>query len=309
MASKQTTAKTRSKARANSGAVKAKKAPKKTGVTKTAVAKKSAKAVSKKAVAKKSAKAVPKKAVAKKVAVKKAAPKKASVKKVTAEKAAVKKAVAKKVVTKKATLKKPATKKVVVKKAAVKKTAANKPVKPKAVVAETKLKGKKSVTNETHEPTIDVLEENEVVEIQAKPAKAGRPSTFKPYSEKRGEEYMNELQIEHFANILRRWKVELMHEVDRTVLHMKDEAANYPDPNDRATQEEEFSLELRTRDRERKLIRKIDEALGRIERDEYGYCEMCGIEIGIRRLEARPTATLCIDCKTLEEIREKQMAS
>jgi DnaK suppressor protein len=97
-----------------------------------------------------------------------------------------------------------------------------------------------------------------------------------------------------------------MEEVDRTVHHMQDEATNFPDPNDRATQESEFSLELRTRDRERKLIKKIDEALDRIEEHEYGYCEACGVEIGIRRLEARPTATLCIDCKTLDEIREKQ---
>jgi DnaK suppressor protein len=98
-----------------------------------------------------------------------------------------------------------------------------------------------------------------------------------------------------------------MQEVDRTVHHMQDEAANFPDPNDRATQESEFSLELRTRDRERRLIKKIDESLKAIESGEYGYCETCGIEIGIRRLEARPTATLCIDCKTLDEIREKQL--
>jgi DnaK suppressor protein len=120
---------------------------------------------------------------------------------------------------------------------------------------------------------------------------------------------MNDRQKEHFREILRSWKRSLMEEVDRTVDHMKDEAANFPDPNDRATQEEEFSLELRTRDRERKLIKKIDEALDAIEADEYGYCEQCGVEIGIRRLEARPTATLCIDCKTLQEIREKQTAT
>lgn len=118
---------------------------------------------------------------------------------------------------------------------------------------------------------------------------------------------MNEQQLEHFRNILLAWKKDLMEEVDRTVHHMKDEAANFPDPNDRATQESEFSLELRTRDRERKLIKKIEEALGDVEVHEYGFCETCGIEIGIRRLEARPTATLCIDCKTLDEIRERQM--
>ncbi len=131
--------------------------------------------------------------------------------------------------------------------------------------------------------------------------------SFKPYEEKEGEEYMSEAQLKHFEAILRSWKNDLMQEVDRTVHHMKDDAANFPDPNDRATQESEFSLELRTRDRERKLIKKIDESLKAIESGDYGYCETCGIEIGIRRLEARPTATLCIDCKTLDEIREKQV--
>ena len=131
--------------------------------------------------------------------------------------------------------------------------------------------------------------------------------TFKPYVEKEGEEYMNDAQLQHFSGILNNWKSELMQEVDRTVHHMQDEAANFPDPNDRATQESEFSLELRTRDRERRLIKKIDESLKDIESGDYGYCETCGIEIGIRRLEARPTATLCIDCKTLDEIREKQL--
>lgn len=130
--------------------------------------------------------------------------------------------------------------------------------------------------------------------------------SFKPYQEKKGEEYMNEAQLKHFEAILNNWKSQLMQEVDRTVHHMQDDAANFPDPNDRATQESEFSLELRTRDRERKLIKKIEEALKEIESGDYGYCETCGIEIGIRRLEARPTATLCIDCKTLDEIREKQ---
>jgi DnaK suppressor protein len=132
---------------------------------------------------------------------------------------------------------------------------------------------------------------------------------FAPYKEKKGEEYMNEQQLEHFAAILNGWKRELMEEVDRTVHHMQDEAANFPDPADRASQEEEFSLELRARDRERKLIRKIDQTLQRIEDDDYGFCDSCGVEIGIRRLEARPTATLCIDCKTLAEIKEKQVGS
>ena len=130
---------------------------------------------------------------------------------------------------------------------------------------------------------------------------------FTPYPLKKGEPYMNENQRMHFRNILLGWKRELMEEVDRTVHHMQNEAANFPDPNDRATQESEFSLELRTRDRERKLIKKIDEALASLEAGEYGHCDSCGVEIGIRRLEARPTATQCIDCKTLDEIREKQM--
>ncbi len=127
-----------------------------------------------------------------------------------------------------------------------------------------------------------------------------------PYRSSKGEEYMNVKQQEHFISLLEAWKAELMEEVDRTVSHMKDEATNFPDPADRATQEEEFSLELRTRDRERKLIKKIESTLERIEQDDYGFCDSCGIEIGIKRLEARPTATQCIDCKTLDEIKEKQ---
>lgn len=130
---------------------------------------------------------------------------------------------------------------------------------------------------------------------------------FQPYQAADGEEYMNDTQLEHFKNLLLAWKKELMEEVDRTVSHMKDEAANFPDPADRASQEEEFSLELRTRDRERKLIKKIDKTIELIEADNYGFCEACGVEIGIRRLEARPTATQCVDCKTLAEIKERQV--
>lgn len=128
-----------------------------------------------------------------------------------------------------------------------------------------------------------------------------------PYKESKGEEYMNEKQLEHFKVLLAAWKKELMEEVDRTMSHLKDEAANFPDPADRASQEEEFSLELRTRDRERKLIKKIDKTFELIEKDDYGFCEACGVEIGIRRLEARPTATLCVDCKTIDEIKERQV--
>jgi DnaK suppressor protein len=140
----------------------------------------------------------------------------------------------------------------------------------------------------------------------AKKAASLEFKNFKPYKPKRGEEYMNDKQGEHFKAILLNWKSELMQEVDRTVTHMKDEAANFPDPADRATQEEEFSLELRTRDRERKLIKKIDSTMELIEQHDYGFCDACGVEIGIQRLEARPTATQCIDCKTLAEIKEKQ---
>jgi RNA polymerase-binding transcription factor len=132
------------------------------------------------------------------------------------------------------------------------------------------------------------------------------PRNVQPYIPKRGEQYMNKEQLDHFRLILLTWKRDLMEEVDRTVLHMKDEAANFPDPNDRATQESEFSLELRTRDRERKLIRKIDEALKRIEDGSYGYCLETGEEIGIKRLEARPVATLCVEAQERRERRERQ---
>tara|TARA_R110002072_G_scaffold622_4_gene4775 strand:- start:15859 stop:16305 length:447 start_codon:yes stop_codon:yes gene_type:complete len=141
------------------------------------------------------------------------------------------------------------------------------------------------------------------------PANQQKPTNtanFTPYVEKKGEEYMSADQLDHFRAILLSWKKELMEEVDRTVHHMKEDASNYADPSDRATQEEEFSLELRTRDRERKLIKKIDKTLDRIKEDDYGFCDSCGVEIGVRRLEARPTATLCIDCKTLAEIKERQ---
>ena len=127
-----------------------------------------------------------------------------------------------------------------------------------------------------------------------------------PYQEEEHEEYMNHKQLAHIEKILLAWRQSLMEEVDRTVSHMKDEAANFPDPSDRASQEEEFSIKLRARDRERKLIKKIEDALERLQDEEFGYCEACGIEIGLRRLEARPTATLCIDCKTLSEIKERQ---
>ncbi len=129
---------------------------------------------------------------------------------------------------------------------------------------------------------------------------------FEPYRPKRGEPYMSDGQVEHFRDLLNAWKLELMEEVDRTMLHMKDDAANFPDPSDRATQESDFGLELRTRDRERKLLRKIDSALLRIEDGSYGYCEETGDEIGLRRLEARPVATLCLEAQERRELAERQ---
>ncbi|MCB1935085.1 MAG: RNA polymerase-binding protein DksA [Nitrosomonas sp.] len=133
-------------------------------------------------------------------------------------------------------------------------------------------------------------------------------SDITPYEPKAGEEYMSSGQLAHFRKILEGMKIELSQDIDRAVHTMQDEATVFADPNDRASQESDMTLELRNRDRERKLIKKIDEIIAKIDSGDYGYCESCGIEIGLKRLEARPTATLCIDCKTLDEIREKQMA-
>ena len=132
--------------------------------------------------------------------------------------------------------------------------------------------------------------------------------SFTPYAPKKGEDYMSAKQRTHFRKILEGLKDELSQEIDRTVHTMQDEATVFADPNDRASQETDIAIELRNRDRERKLIKKIDETLASIESGDYGFCNKCGVEIGIKRLEARPTATLCIDCKTLDELKEKQMA-
>ncbi|GMR19591.1 MAG: RNA polymerase-binding protein DksA [Gammaproteobacteria bacterium] len=129
----------------------------------------------------------------------------------------------------------------------------------------------------------------------------------KPYTPRKGEKFMNKKQQDHFRKVLQSWKDELLGEINRTVHELRTEHENHPDPNDRASQETDMSLELRSRDREGKLIKKIDEAMARIDSGDYGYCETCGVEISVPRLEARPTAELCIDCKTLAEIREKQM--
>lgn len=198
-----------------------------------------------------------------------------------------KKAVASKAVAKKKT----AAKKKTVKKAAPGKAAAKKAPAKKA--APRKAPAKKA-------PAKKATAKRSASQIGPVPGIA-------PYQEKKGEEYMNDRQTAHFKDILLAWKRGLMEEVDRTVHHMQDDAANFPDPNDRATQESEFSMELRARDRERKLIKKIDESMRNLDNQEFGYCEACGVEIGIKRLEARPTATLCIDCKVIDEIREKQM--
>ena len=187
--------------------------------------------------------------------------------------------------------------------------AATKKVKPaKAAAATKKVKPvKAAAATKKVKPAKPATATKTVKKPKAPKNSAGLEfNNFEPYKPKRGEKYMNEQQRAHFKTILLNWKSDLMQEVDRTVNHMKDEAANFPDPADRATQEEEFSLELRTRDRERKLIKKIDSTMELIDIDDYGYCEACGVDIGIKRLEARPTATQCIDCKTLAEIKEKQ---
>lgn len=216
--------------------------------------------------------------------------------------------------------KKTATKKVPVKKAAAKKTAARKKVPATKATAKKKAPAKKAAApakrKTVAKKTTKKIAAGKSSESVLARRRIGEPAVHStavpgiaPYKGRKGERYMNNKQVAHFQEILEAWKHELMEEVDRTVHHMQDEAANFPDPNDRATQESEFSMELRTRDRERKLIKKIDESLVNLEREEYGYCESCGIEIGVRRLEARPTASLCIDCKTLDEIREKQQTA
>ena len=192
--------------------------------------------------------------------------------------------------------KKAAAKKPAEKKATQKKTTAKKPTEKKATAKKTP--EKKAVTKKT--PA-----KKKTAASQA--AADSQFRNFTPYEPKKSELYMSDGQAEHFRSILTSWRQELMEEVDRTVHHMQDEAANFPDPADRATQEEEFSIELRTRDRERKLIKKIDQTIDRLDHDDYGYCDTCGIEIGLRRLEARPTATQCVDCKALDEIKEKQI--
>ncbi len=227
-----------------------------------------------------------KKKTAKKKVAKKAAPKKTK----------AKKKVAKKKVAKKKTAKKKAAKKKVTKKKTTKKKVAKKKV--------AKKKTAKPATNKKKSKSMSAVPKKKTIKKKASKKDAQKP--IAPYQEKKGEEYMSTEQLEHFKQILLNWKMDLMKEVDRTVHHMKEDASNFADPSDRATQEEEFGLELRTRDRERKLLRKINAALLRVEDGSYGYCEETGEEIGIRRLEARPVATLCLEAQQRRELAKKQ---
>jgi DnaK suppressor protein len=294
-ASKKRKKTTASRKKVASKRVSKKKVARKKASKKKVTKKKVAKKVSKKKVARK----VSKKKVTKKVSKKKVA-KKASKKKVTRKKAAKKaskKKVARKASKKKVTSKKAAKK--ASKKKVSKKKAAKKASKKK--VARKTSKKKVSRKAPARKKKAPVRRSRSRAELLSGPIHG-----IEPYKTRRGEEYMSQGQLDHFHKILSAWKRELMYEVDRTVHHMQDEAANFPDPNDRATQESEFGLELRTRDRERKLLRKIDSALARIEDGSYGFCDETGEEIGLKRLEARPVATLCLEAQERRELAERQ---
>jgi DnaK suppressor protein len=276
---------------------------KKPAVRKSSAKKKVAK---KKAVSRKkspSRKKVTKKKAAKKTVAKKKTTKKKAAKKAVAKKKTTKKKVSKKKVAKKAASKKKApSKKKVARKKTAKKVSKKKSASRKKAVSTKRPAVKKKVP--ARKPAI-----HKVATRRTRPkgdVLSGPIHGIAPYKPKRGEEYMSDKQLEHFRNILSAWKRELMYEVDRTVHHMQDEAANFPDPNDRATQESEFGLELRTRDRERKLLRKIDSALARIDEGSYGWCDETGEEIGLKRLEARPVATLCLEAQERRELAERQ---
>ena len=191
----------------------------------------------------------------------------------------------------------PKKKKVAKKKAKVKKKVAKKKAKVKKKVAKKKTGAKKKTA---------VNEKITSRKVFKKRRAAIDKPDFKPYQRKNSEAYMSKEQIKHFRDILTIWKNELQEEVERTISHMQEDASNFPDPADRATQEEEFGLELRTRDRERKLLKKIIEAIQRIDNGTYGYCEETGDEIGIKRLEARPVATLCLEAQERHELKERQ---
>ena len=277
MPAKKTASKKRKPAKASR-----KKAAKSKPVSRKKTAGKKRKVSKKKVSAKKASK---KKVVARK---KPAAKKSAKKKKVAKKKPAVRKKPAAK---KKASKKKPAAKKVSRKKPAARKKASKKvPVRKKPVA-------RKQPTR----PKLPPRKPRSAADMLSGPIHG-----IEPYVTKRGEDYMSTEQLAHFEDILGSWKSELMVEVDRTVHHMQDEAANFPDPNDRATQESEFGLELRTRDRERKLLRKINSALLRVEEGSYGFCEETGEEIGLKRLEARPVATLCVEAQERRELADRQ---
>jgi DnaK suppressor protein len=312
MAAKKAASKKQKKATTSRKKVSAKK-PGKKKVAKKKVAKKAVakKKVSKKKPAKKTPakKKVSKKKVGKKkVAAKKVGKKKVSKKKLTKKKVSKKKVSKKKVSKKKVSKKKVSKKKVAPKKASKKKVSKKKaPSKKVAKNVSKKKPSKKKVVTKKKVTRKKI--------VRKSPSRAARPRGdmlsgpihgIDPYKPTRGEDYMSDEQIAHFHDILSSWKSELMFEVDRTVHHMQDEAANFPDPNDRATQESEFGLELRTRDRERKLLRKIDSALIRLEDGSYGFCDETGEEIGLKRLEARPVATLCLEAQERRELAERQ---
>jgi RNA polymerase-binding transcription factor len=290
--------KSASKKRKKSTASRKKVASKRVSKKKVARKKVAKKKLAKKKLAKKK---VARKKVARKAASKKKpAKKRASRKKVAKKKVAKKKASRKKVAKKKASRKKIAKKKVAKKKASrkkvAKKTSKKKAAPRKKAVSKKKAPARKKVTRKA--PSRRTRSRGDLL--------SGPIHGIDPYMPGRAEEYMSNDQLEHFQEILGAWKRELMFEVDRTVHHMQDEAANFPDPNDRATQESEFGLELRTRDRERKLLRKIDSALARIDEGSYGFCDETGEEIGLKRLEARPVATLCLEAQERRELAERQ---
>jgi len=274
---------------------------------KSAAAKKKKKKVSTREPAKSSSrrKTVAKKTSRKKVAKKKVTKKKVAKKKVAKKRPSAKKATKKKVAKKSTAKKKPAKKAAAKRKSSTRKgTVAKKASTKKRPTAKKAAAGRTS----TKRPPAKKTPARPRASRSKRGANVltGPVRGFDAYRPSRGEEYMSDDQLVHFRELLTAWKRELMEEVDRTMLHMKDDAANFPDPNDRATQESEFGLELRTRDRERKLIKKIDSALQRIEDGSYGFCEETGDEIGLRRLEARPVATLCVEAQERRELAERQ---
>ncbi len=273
MADKKTPAKGKAKPAAKKAATKAKKAPAKPAAKKAPAKKKATSSAAAKGAVKAKA------AVSKATKAKAPAAEKAPAKKASAKKAGAKTTTAKKKAAAKKAAEKAAPRKLPSKKAAAKRAAARQAPKPSPLV---------------RRPSGDVM--------------AGPVHGVEPYEAGKNEEYMGEEQLAHFRTILLNWKRELMEEVDRTINHLKDEVSNFPDPNDRATQESEFGLELKARDRERKLLRKIDAALARVDNGEYGFCEETGEEIGLKRLEARPIATLCLEAQERHEMSERHFS-